>query len=168
MRVSAVREGLVGVYALAAFGVVVAPALVLWNSAARGGIAPSLQALDLVVVSTVVGLGYAVVAYRRLRRQSTETRSRANTWIAAVHALVVLALLASALLAVVLHGLGIFRAPLAEEETPLLLLWALVHVAAVAVAEGVERAVFRWLTAPDTGRAARRGGPLSGARAGRS
>lgn len=163
-----IREGAAAVYAVFALVVVVAPALVLQGAAARGGIAPSLQAFDLVVVSFVVGLGYAVVAHRRLRRQSGETRFQANTWIAAVHALVVLALLASALLAVVLHGLGIFRAPLAEEETPLLLLWALVHLAAMAVAEGVERAVFRWLIAPETGQEAGRGGPLSGARAGRS
>lgn len=149
MRRRVVREGAAAGYALVALGVVVAPALVLSDAAARGGIAPSLQALDLVVLSAAVGAGYAVVAYRRLRRQSTETRSRANVWIAAAHALVTLALLASVLLAVVLHGLGPFRAPLAAQETTLLLLWAGVHLVAVVAAEGTERFVFRWLTAEE-------------------
>ena len=160
MRRRAVSEVSAAAYAIGAFVVVVAPAVVLRDSAARGGIAPSLQALDLLVTSSAVGLAYAVVAYRRLRRQSTQTRSRANTWIAAAHALVALALLASVLLAVVLHGLGAFRAPLAQQETPLLLLWALTHLAAVAAAEGVERAVFRWLTAPEVTSERHRGAPL--------
>jgi hypothetical protein len=147
--VRAVREGAAAVYGAAAAAVVVAPALILDSTATGGGVAPSWQALDLLAVSAVVGLGYGVVCYRRLRRQSTMTRSRPNVWIAAVHALVALALLSSVLLAVVLHELGSMQAPLAGQEWTLLALWGGVQLVAVAVAEGVERGVFRWLTSPE-------------------
>ena len=144
-----VREGAAAAYGLAALGVVVAPALILDSTAAGGGVAPTWQALDLLAVSALLGLGYGIVCYRRLRRQSTLTRSRPNAWIAAVHALVALALLSSVLLAVVLHQLGSLQAPLAGQEWTLLLLWGGVQLVAIAVAEAVERGVFRWLTAPE-------------------
>lgn len=156
----AVREGAAALYGLAALAVVVAPALIIDSTATGGGVAPSWQALDLVAVSAVLGLGYGVVCSRRLRRQSTETRSRANAWIAAVHALVALALLSSLLLAVVLHELGSLQAPLAGQEWSLLTLWGGVQLVAIVVAEAVERRVFRWLVRPE-GRA--QAGPPDGA-----
>ena len=144
-----VREGAAAFYGLAALGVVVAPALIMDWTATGGGVAPSWQAWDLVAVSGVLGLGYGVRCYRRLRRQSTMTRSRPNVWIAAMHALVALALLSSVLLAVVLHQLGDMQAPLAGQEWTLLALWGVVQLLAIAVAEAVELAVFRWLTGPE-------------------
>ncbi|TYP89938.1 hypothetical protein [Blastococcus xanthinilyticus] len=153
-----VREGAAAAYGLAALGVVVAPALILDSTATGGGVAPSWQAWDLVAVSAVLGLGYGVVCYRRLRRQSTMTRSRPNVWIAAVHALVALALLSSVLLAVVLHQLGNMQAPLAGQEWSLLALWGGVQLLAIAAAEAVERGVFRWLTSPERRAAAGHGG----------
>ena len=145
----AVREGAAIAYGLVALGVVVAPALIIDATAAGGGVAPTWQALDLLAVSAVLGLGYGIVCARRLRRQSTETRSRLNAWIAAMHALVALALLSSVLLAVVLHELGSLQAPLARQEWTLLALWGAVQLAAIVAAEAVERGVFRWLTAPE-------------------
>ena len=145
----AVREGTAVAYGLAALAVVVAPALIIGSAAAGGGVAPTWQALDLLAVSGVLGVGYGVVCARRLRRQSTLTRSRADVWIAAVHALIALALLSSVLLAVVLHELGSLQAPLAGQEWTLLLLWGGLQLVAVVVAEAVERAVFRWLTRPE-------------------
>jgi hypothetical protein len=145
----AVREGTAVAYGLAAAGVVVAPALIIDSTAAGGGVAPTWQALDLLAVSAVLGVGYGIVCFRRLRRQSTMTRSRADVWIAAGHALVALALLSSVLLAVVLHQLGSLQAPLAGQEWTLLLLWGGVQLLAVVAAEAVERGVFRWLTSPE-------------------
>ncbi|MDK3256066.1 hypothetical protein [Blastococcus capsensis] len=152
-----VRESAAALYGLAALGVVVAPALILDSTAAGGGVAPSWQALDLLAVSAVLGLGYGVVCYRRLRRQSTMTRSRPNVWIGAVHAFVALALLSSVLLAVVLHQLGNLQTPLAGQEWTLLALWGGVQLLAIAVAEAVERGVFRWLTSPERRAAAGHG-----------
>lgn len=155
--VRTVREGAAALYGLAALGVVVAPALIIDSTATGGGVAPSWQALDLLAVSAVLGLGYGIVGYRRLRRQSTMTRSRPNVWIAAVHALMALALLSSVLLAVVLHALGNMQAPLAGQEWTLLALWGVVQLLAIAVAEAVELAVFRWLTSPERRAAAGHG-----------
>ncbi|CCG04888.1 hypothetical protein [Blastococcus saxobsidens] len=152
-----IREGAAALYGLAALGVVVAPALILDSTATGGGVAPSWQAWDLLAVSAVLGLGYGVVCYRRLRRQSTMTRSRPNVWIGAAHALVALALLSSVLLAVVLHQLGDMQAPLAGQEWTLLALWGGVQLLAIAVAEAVERGVFRWLTSPERRAAAGHG-----------
>lgn len=121
-----------GAYAVVAFGVVVAPGLVLARASARGGIEPSLQGFALVAVSSVVAVAYAMLSWRRLQRRAAQTDVSPNVWIAAVHALVVLALLASLLLAVVLHGLGPLQAPLAGQEVTLLALWAAVHLAAAA------------------------------------
>ncbi|MGY1824881.1 hypothetical protein [Blastococcus sp. SYSU DS0541] len=145
----AVREGAAALYGLAALAVVVAPALIIDSTATGGGVAPTWQALDLLAVSAVLGLGYGIVCFRRLRRQSTETRSRPNAWIAAGHALVALALLSSLLLAVVLHELGSLQAPLAGQEWSLLALWGGVQLVAIVVAEAVERGVFRWLVGPE-------------------
>ena len=152
-----VREGTAALYGLAALGVVVAPALIIDSTATGGGVAPSWQALDLLAVSAVLGIGYGIVCYRRLRRQSTLTRSRPNVWIAAVHALVALALLSSVLLALVLHQLGDVQAPLAGQEWTLLALWGGVQLLAITTAEAVERAVFRWLTGPERRAAAGHG-----------
>ncbi len=152
-----VREGAAGVYAVLAFGVVVAPALIIDSTARGGGVAPTWQALDLLAVSAVLGVAYGAVCYRRLRRQATMTRSRPNVWIGAAHALVVLALLSSVLLAVVLHELGAMQAPLAGQEWTLLALWGGIQLAAIATAEAVERGVFRWLTAPERRAAAGHG-----------
>ncbi len=153
----AVREGAAAGYGVVAVVVVVAPALIIDSTATGGGVAPSWQALDLLAVSAVLGLGYGILCYRRLRRQSTMTRSRPNVWIAAMHALVALALLSSVLLAVVLHQLGSLQAPLAGQEWSLLVLWGGVQAGAIAAAEVVERGVFRWLTSPERRAAAGHG-----------
>ncbi|MGY2129127.1 hypothetical protein [Blastococcus sp. SYSU DS0617] len=108
-------------------------------------------------MSAVLGLGYGVVCYRGLRRQATMTRSRPNVWIGAANALVALSLLSSVLLAVVLHELGSMQAPLAGQEWTVLVLWGGLQLAAVAVAEAVERGVLRWLTAPERRAAAGHG-----------
>ena len=152
-----VREGTAAAYGVAAAALVAAPAAILDSTAAGGGVAPTWQALDLLAVSVVLGMGYGVVSFRRLRRQATMTRSRPNVWIAALHALVALALLSSLLLAAVLHQLGSLQAPLAGQEWTLLVLWGGVQVLAIAAAEGVERGVFRWLTSPERRAAAGHG-----------
>lgn len=152
-----VHETAAAGYAVLALGLVVAPALIIDSTARGGGVAPSWQALDLLAVSAVLGLGYAIVCYRRLRRQGTMTRSRPNVWIAAVNALVALGLASSVLLAVVLHELGSMQALLAGQEWTLLALWGAVQAGAIVVAEVVERGVFRWLTAPERRAAAGHG-----------
>jgi hypothetical protein len=136
------------VYAAAVAAVVVAPAVVLLLAADGGGITSTLQGFDLVLVSSLVGLPYAVLAHRRVRRQSTAARSRIDVWIAALHALVVLALMASLLLALVLLLLAPHQEPIADLELPLILVWAGVQLVAVGLAEVTDRAVFRWLARP--------------------
>lgn len=132
-------------YALVAAAALVAPAAVLAQAARVGGIAPSLQALDLLMVSALVATGYAFLAWRRLRRQEDEASSQLNVALAAVNGLAVLSVLASLLTIGVLHELGALRAVVADQEWALLLMWAGVQVLAVVVAEAVERRVFNWL-----------------------
>lgn len=143
------RQALVGelaaaTYAAVVLGVVLAPALLLLT-ADRGGTAFTLQALDLLAASAVVGLPYAIVAQRRLRRQSTVTRGRTDVWLAAVQGLVVLSLAASLLLALMLHLSRSVQDVFADQEWSLLVLWAGGQVVAVVLAEVTERAAFHWL-----------------------
>ena len=142
-----VAEAAAAGYALAVLAVVVAPAVVLVLAGAGGGLGVTRQGLDLTVTSAVVGLGYAVVALRRLRRQGTAERSRTDAWLAAAQALSVLALLSSLLLALLLLLAAPLQVVLADQEIPLVALWAGGQLLAVALAEVTERASFRWLTA---------------------
>lgn len=140
-------EAAAGGYALAVLVVVVAPAVVLVLAGARGGLGVTGQGLDLTAASALVGLAYAAVALRRLRRQGSPERSRTDAWLAAAQALSVLALLSSLLLAVMLLLAAPLQVLLADAEKPLVALWAGGQLLAVGLAELTERASFRWLTA---------------------
>lgn len=140
-------EAAAAAYALAVVAVVVAPAVVLVLAGARGGLGVTRQGFDLTVASGLVGLAYAVVALRRLRRQGTPERSRTDAWLAAAQALSVLALLSSLLLALMLLLAAPLQVVLADAELPLVALWVGGQLLAVGLAELTERASFRWLAA---------------------
>ena len=74
---------------------------------------------------------------------------RADMWIAAFDALVVLALAATLLPAVVLWGFADEHASIADRGYPVVALWAGVQLVAVALAEVTGRAVFWWLEPHD-------------------
>lgn len=132
------------VYGAVDFVVILAPALVVKVASDRGGMGDA-HGLDLVVASAVLGAGHAVVAGARLRWEARTALRRADMWIAAVDALVVLGLAATILPAVVLWGLADEHASLANHGYPVVALWAGVQAAAIVVAETTGRVVFWWL-----------------------
>lgn len=131
-------------YAAVDFAVIVAPALVFKLASDRGGLGDA-KGLDLIVASAVIGAIHAVIAGARLHSEEHIAIRRADMWIAAVDALVVLAIAATLLPAVVLWGFADEHASVANRGYPVVALWAGVLLVAVALAEVVGRAVFWWL-----------------------
>lgn len=132
------------VYAAIDFLVIVAPALAVKVASDRGGMGDT-KGLDLVVASAALGAVHAVVAGSRLRSEERTAVRRADMWIAAGDALVVLALAATILPAVVLWGFVDEHASIAREGSPVVALWFGVQFAAVVLAEVTGRVVFWWL-----------------------
>lgn len=126
------------------FGVIVAPAITVKLASDRGGMGDA-EGLDLIAVSTVLGVVHAIVAGSRLRSEEQIAVRRADMWIAAVDALVVLALGITVLLLLVLYGFADEHASLADRGYPLWVLWAGIQLISIAVAEATGRFVFGWL-----------------------
>ena len=132
------------VYATVDFLVIVAPAVAVKLAADQGGMGDT-EGIDLLVTSTVLGAVHAVVAGARLRSEERTAIRRADMWIAAVDALVVLAIAATILPVVVLWGFADEHASLASSGYPVVALWAGVQTTAVLLAEATGRLVFWWL-----------------------
>lgn len=142
------------VYAAVDFVVIVMPALAVKLASDRGGMGDA-EGLDLIVASTVLGSLHAVVAGTRLRSEERTAVRRADMWIAAVDALVVLALGAALLLIGILYGFADEHASLADRGYPVVALWTGIQLLAIAAAEATGRFVFWWLE-PHPVRAERR------------
>ena len=132
------------VYALIDFAVILAPALAVKIASDRGGMGDA-QGVDLVVASTILGTLHAIVAWSRLRSEERIAVRRADMWIAAVDALVVLTLAATLLPLIVLWGFADEHSSIAHSGYPVTALWFGVQLVAVAVAEVTGRVVFWWL-----------------------
>ncbi len=132
------------VYAALDFGVIIAPALAVKVAAERGGMGGA-EGLDLIIASSVLGAAHAAVAWSRFLFEERTAVRRADMWIAAVDALVVLALGATVLLVAVLYGFSDEHASLADRGYPVVALWAGIQLAAIAAAEVTARFVFWWL-----------------------
>ena len=132
------------VYGAIDFLVIFAPAVALKIASDRGGMGDT-KGLDLVVAGTVLGVTHAVVAGSRLRSEERTAVRRADMWIAAIDALVVLTLAATVLPVVVLWGFADEHASIANRGYPVVALWAGVQFVAVVLAEITGRVVFRWL-----------------------
>lgn len=139
-------------YGAVDFVVIVAPALAFKLASDRGGLGDA-KGLDLIVASALLGTVHAVIAGLRLKSEERIAVRRADMWIAAVDALVVLALAATLLPTVVLWGFADEHASIADRGHPVVVLWAGVQLVAVALAEVTGRAVFWWLEPHDTHRA---------------
>ena len=133
----------VGLGALAV-GAVAAPALVFGASTASGGAGRGAD-VDLLTVAAVVGLPYGAFLQDRLRSVSGLPDGPANTWLSAVHGLVVLSLAASALPAAALHFSARLHARVVDAEWPVLLAWAAMLGTAVLLGEATRRLSLRWL-----------------------
>jgi len=132
------------IYAGIDFLVILAPALAVKVASDRGGMGDT-KGLDLLVASAVVGAVHAVVAGARLRSEERAAVRRADMWIAAVDALVVLTFVATILPVVVLWGFADEHASIANRGYPVVALWAGVQAVAVIIAEATGRLVFWWL-----------------------
>lgn len=132
------------VYGIVDFVAVVAPAVAFKLASDRGGLGDA-DGLDLVVASTAIGTVHAVVAGARLRDEEQIAVRRADMWISAIDALVVLGLAATLLPAAVLWGFADEHASIADRGYPVVALWAGLQLVAVALAEATARAVFWWL-----------------------
>lgn len=132
------------VYAAVDFTVIVAPAVAVRVAAARGGMGDA-HGNDLLIGSLVVGVAHAVVAGRRLHTEELIARRRADMWIAALNALVVLSLGATLMLIAVLNGFSEEHASLSNRRYPVIVLWVGIQLVAVALAEVTGWLVFRWL-----------------------
>ena len=131
-------------YATVDFAVIIAPALALRLAAERGGMGDT-HGVDLLIASAVLGAAHAAVAWSRLRFEERTAVRRADMWIAAVDALVVLALGATVLLVAVLYGFSDEHASLAHRGYPVVALWVGLQLTAIAAAEVTGRVVFWWL-----------------------
>lgn len=143
------------IYAAVDFAVIIAPAVAVKVAAERGGMAGT-EGVDLIIASCVLGAAHAAVAWSRFLFEERTAVRRADMWIAAADALVVLTLGATVLLVAVLYGFPDEHASLADRGYPVVALWAGLQVAAIAVAEATARFVFWWLE-PHPSRAMRRG-----------
>jgi hypothetical protein len=132
------------VYAALDFAVIMAPAIAIKVASDRGGIG-GFKDLDLLLTSGLLGLGHAVVAWSRLRSEERIALRRADMWIAAFDALVVLMLGATLLLVVILGGFAEEHSIMANRGYPVAALWGGVQLVAMGLAEVTGRAVFRWL-----------------------
>ena len=124
--------------------VIIAPALALKLAADRGGMG-DLNGMDLVLASAVLGVAHALVAGSRLRSEERMAVRRADMWIAAVDALVVLTLAATLLPITVLWGFADEHASMANHGYPIVVLWFGVQAVATGIAELTGRFVFWWL-----------------------
>lgn len=132
------------IYAAVDFAAIMAPALYLKVAADRAGLGEA-QGVDLLLASAVIGTVHAVLAWSRLRSEKRIARRRADLWIAAIDALVVLALGATLLLIAVLHGFFAEHASLADRGYPVVALWIGIQLVAVTAAEATGWFVFWWL-----------------------
>jgi len=137
------RIGALG-YAAVDFVVIIFPAVALKLTADHGGMG-DLDGIDLLLASGVLACAHAVVAGTRLRSEERMAVRRADMWIAAVDAIVVLALAATLLPMVVLWGFADEHASMAERGYPVVALWFGVQAVAVGLAELTGRIVFWWL-----------------------
>lgn len=103
------------------------------------------EGVELIVASGVLGVVHAVFAWSRLRTEEHIAVRRADMWIAAIDALVVLALGATALLVAILYGFADEHASLADRGYPVVALWAAIQLLAIALAETTGHLVFWWL-----------------------
>jgi hypothetical protein len=124
--------------------VIVAPALAVKLASDRGGMGDA-DGLDLLATSLVLGGVHAVIAARRLRSEERTAVRRADMWIAALDALVVLMIAATVLPVVVLWGFVDEHASLADRGYPVMALWGGVLLVAIVLAETTGRVVFWWL-----------------------
>ncbi len=131
-------------YAAADFLVVLFPAVALKVAADRGGMG-DVDGMDLLIASGLLGAVHAVVAGSRLRSEERMAVRRADMWIAAGDALVVLAVAATLLPIVVLWGFADEHASMANRGYPVVALWFGVQLVAVGLAELTGRLVFWWL-----------------------
>jgi hypothetical protein len=131
-------------YGAVDFVVILAPALAVKLASDSGGMGDT-DGLDLVVASAVLGAVHGIIAWARLRSEERTAVRRADMWIAAVDALVVLAFAATILPVVVLWGFADEHSSLANRGYPVVLLWAGVQAVAIVLAETTGRVVFRWL-----------------------
>ena len=132
------------IYAAVDFAAIMAPALYLKVTADDAGLGGT-QGVDLILASAVIGTVHAVLAWSRLRSEKRIARRRADLWIAAIDALVVLALGATLLLIALLHGFFAEHASLADRGYPVVALWIGIQLVAVTAAEATGWFVFWWL-----------------------
>jgi hypothetical protein len=132
------------VYAAVDFVVVVFPAVAIKLAADRGGMG-DVDGVDLLVASGLLGAVHAVIAGSRLRSEERMAVRRADMWIAAGDALVVLAIAATLLPVTVLWRFADEHASMASRGYPVVALWFGVQLVAVALAELTGRLVFWWL-----------------------
>lgn len=132
------------VYAVVDLAVVMAPSLAIKLASNRGGMGDSRD-MDLVFTSAVLGLAHAVLAWARLRSEERIAVRRADMWIAAFDALVVLMLASTLLIVVVLAGFAEEHSAMANRGYPVAALWAGIQLVAMALAEVTGRVVFKWL-----------------------
>ena len=138
------------VYAAIDFAAIMAPSLYVTVAADQGGLGET-EGVDLIVASAVIGLVHAVFAWRRLPDEERVAVRRADLWIAAVDALVVLGLASTLLLIAILYGFAGEHASLADEGFPVVGLWAGIQIGAVVLAELTGRFVFWWLEPHEPG-----------------
>ncbi len=131
-------------YGIVDCAVILLPALALNVAADQGGMG-DLPGMDLVLASAVLGVAHAVVAGSRLLSEERMAVRRADMWIAAVDALVVLALAATLLPVIVLWRFADEHASMADRGYPVWVLWLGVQFVAVVIAELTGRFVFWWL-----------------------
>ena len=144
MKRDAVDRIAATVYAAVDFVVILAPALALKLAADRGGMG-DLDGMDLIIASAALGTVHALIAGSRLRSEERMAVRRADMWIAAADALVVLALAATLLPVTVLWGFADEHASMADRGFPVVALWLGVQFVAVGMAELTGRFVFWWL-----------------------
>jgi hypothetical protein len=132
------------IYAAIDYAVILIPAVAVKVASDSGGMGDT-DGLDVLLASAVLGIVHAVVAWSRLRDEERTAVRRADMWIAAVDALVVLTLAATLLPVAVLWGFADEHASIANRGYPVVALWAGVQVVAVALAEVTGRVVFWWL-----------------------
>ena len=142
-RQSLLRVAIVA-YAIVDWLVIMAPSLAVKLAADRGGLGDS-KGLDLIFASLVIATPHAVIAGRRLRYEERTAVWRADIWIAAIDALVVLALSTTLLILVVLAVFAEEHAAIANRGFPIVALWIGLQLVAVALSEATGRFVFWWL-----------------------
>ena len=142
-RQSLLRVAIVA-YAIVDWLVIMAPSLAVKLAADRGGLGDS-KGLDLIFASLLIATPHAVIAGRRLRYEERTAVWRADIWIAAIDALVVLALSTTLLILVVLAVFAEEHAALANRGFPIVALWIGLQLVAVALSEATGRFVFWWL-----------------------